>query len=127
MDSTTGESKAYTLITNRGYGFNNLIFAQNLARSKEVDTLSAYRGLIGNRPEMFFNITLTQSEDFVNGVNSIASVESWAAFKKRFGFLRNDPQTWTQLDWFEAWNRQHDPLEAGAQDMSRYDIQDQFD
>ena len=54
-------SEVYTLIANRSYAFNDVVFDENGARQPELDTLSIYHGLVGDFPNLLVRIPVTKA------------------------------------------------------------------
>lgn len=116
------ENQPYTLISNRSYAFNNIVTLGPLAYEPEKDTVAAFRGLFGDRPELFIDLSLEQADSFLKDLLLIHTQNQWARFKETYGIRRNNPVFWQMLDWFHNWDHQAAPLEAGVFDVNEYDI-----
>lgn len=116
------EDRAYSVIAHRVYSYQNIVEVMNLAREPEKDALAAFRGLYGNKPEMFFELNLSQAVEFLRELQLIRSEAMWKVFRAKYGIRRNDARVWTLLDRFTEWDHRTHPLEAGAFDMSEYDF-----
>lgn len=115
----------YSLIPHRGYKFNNFITLEKLSRNKEKDVLSVFRGVVGDRPEIFFYLRAEDVREFVLALNQIKSLDQWINFKNRYGIRRNSSKFWPLLDYVHEWMRQNTPLESGLLDVRNYDVTDQ--
>lgn len=116
------ENQPYTLISHRAYAFNNLVTLHQLAYEPEKDTIAAFRGLYGDRPELFIELSMEQTGKFLKDLTSIKNEKHWENFKKTYAIRRNNPHFWELLDWFHDWDRKSSSLEAGVFDVSQYDI-----
>jgi len=116
--------RVYTFIANRAYKFNNVIFDQNGAYEWRLNTMSIYHGLVGDFPNNFIEIDLSQTNDFVREFAAIRNEEDWKQWKYRYAVLRNQEKVWPMLDFFNAWNFANRKADAGYFDMTYYDLFD---
>jgi len=116
------ENQPYTFISNRSYAFNNIVTLGPLAYEPEKDTVATFRGLFGDRPELFIDLSLERADSFIKDLLLIHTQNDWIHFKETYGIRRNNSIFWQTLDWFHSWAHQNSPLEAGVFDVSEYDI-----
>lgn len=116
------EDKPYTLITHRAYAFNNLVTLNDLAYEPDRDIIAAFRGLYGDRPELFIDLSLRRANLFIKNLLSVKTESDWNILKNTYAIRRNNPRFWELLDWFHSWDQKSSPLEAGVFDVSQYDI-----
>jgi hypothetical protein len=116
------ENKAYTLLLNRSFKFNDMILGMNMAPEPQYDSISFVKGLFGDRPELFLEISLNDSSLFLKRLLAVNSEADWLELKKRYAIKRNDVKIWTMLDWFHSYDKNFDLVEAGVIDMNQYDI-----
>ncbi|WP_145229050.1 fatty acid cis/trans isomerase [Gimesia algae] len=118
------ESRVYSLVANRSYAFNNVVFDENGARQPDLDTLSVYQGLVGDFPNLIIDLKLEQASAFLTELNAVSTTEEWTAWKNKYGTLRNTAAFWTLLDWLTDWNFQNRQPDAGYFDLKYYMLLD---
>ncbi|QDT28024.1 fatty acid cis/trans isomerase [Gimesia panareensis] len=131
MPSTTfvrvtkgGEHRVYSLVANRSYAFNNVVFDENGARQPELDTMSVYRGLVGDFPNLIIDLKIKDVAAFLTELNDVSTPEKWTAWKNRYGTHRNTAAFWPMLDWLTDWNFQNRQPDAGYFDLKYYMLLD---
>lgn len=118
------ESRVYSLVANRSYAFNNVVFDENGARQPELDTMSAYRGLVGDFPNLIIELKLEEASAFLTALSAVSTKEEWSAWKNKYGTLRNTAAFWPLLDWLTDWNFQNRQPDAGYFDLKYYMLLD---
>ena len=118
----TDRSEVYTLIANRSYAFNDVVFDENGARQPELDTLSIYEGLVGDFPNLLVQVSIEQASDLLTELKSISNDKQWQTWRDHYGTLRNDADFWTQFDWFTGWNFKNQSPAAGHFDLRYYTL-----
>jgi hypothetical protein len=118
----TDRSEVYTLIANRSYAFNNVVFDENGARQPELDTLSIYEGLVGDFPNLLVQVSIEQASDLLIDLKAISSDKQWQTWRDRYGTLRNDADFWPRFDWFTDWNFKNQSPAAGHFDLRYYTL-----
>jgi|GEM_PF-4767123 len=116
-----GGKDVYTLLTNRGYMRDKLIFIEKFSRRPEKDELVVVRGLLSATPELFFDVERADGEKFLSELQSVKSKTDWDAFKKQWAVLRDSPKFWSSYDWFNQYSYTQYPKEAGILDLNYYD------
>ncbi|QGQ26527.1 hypothetical protein F1728_29315 [Gimesia benthica] len=114
------EHRVYSLVANRSYAFNNVVFDENGARQPELDTMSAYHGLVGDFPNLIIDLKIEDASACLTELNAISTTEEWTAWKNKFGTLRNSVAFWPMLDWLTDWNFQNRQPDAGYFDLKYY-------
>ncbi|QDV51544.1 fatty acid cis/trans isomerase [Gimesia fumaroli] len=118
------ESRVYSLVANRSYAFNNVVFDENGARQPELDTVSAYHGLVGDFPNLIIDLKLEDASAFLTELDAVSTTEEWTAWKTKFGTLRNMAGFWPLLDWLTDWNFSNRQPDAGYFDLKYYMLLD---
>ncbi|QDU61684.1 Fatty acid cis/trans isomerase (CTI) [Planctomycetes bacterium Pan216] len=122
---TDGKDDAlYTLVANRSYDFNDIIFDQNGAYQPKYNTMSVYHGLVGDFPNLFMEVDLEHAPAFLQELKAIDSMEDWVKWKYKYGILRNSDIFWSSYDFYNGWNFQHRGVDAGHYDLIYYDLFD---
>ncbi|MDG2208179.1 MAG: fatty acid cis/trans isomerase [Pirellulales bacterium] len=116
--------EVYTLIANRSYAFNDVIFDENGARQPKLDTLSVYRGLVGDFPNLLVTLSAAEAGECLVRLRGVESAESWRTWKEEYGTLRNSRRFWPLFDWFTKWNFANQSPEAGHFDLRYYNLLD---
>jgi hypothetical protein len=115
-------SESYTLIANRSYAFNDVVFDENSARQPELDTLSVYQGLVGDFPNLLVRTSIEKAPEFLAGLQAVASEKQWRNWRNKYGTLRNDAEFWPLFDWFTDWNFKNQSPAAGYFDLRYYSL-----
>ncbi|MDG2382396.1 MAG: fatty acid cis/trans isomerase [Pirellulaceae bacterium] len=115
-------SEVYTLIANRSYAFNDVVFDENGARQPELDTLSIYHGLVGDFPNLLVRIPVGSASDLLSDLHAVASDKQWESWRQNYGTLRNSAEFWPLFDWFTDWNFQNRIPAAGHFDLRYYSL-----
>ena len=118
------EHRVYSLVANRSYAFNNVVFDENGARQPELDTMSAYHGLVGDFPNLIIDLKIEDASAFLTELNAVSTTEQWISWKNKFGTLRNTAAFWPMLDWLTDWNFQNRQPDAGYFDLKYYMLLD---
>ncbi len=123
------ERQLYSLISNRGYFSHALVFAEAQERDPSRDTLSVYRGVIGDYPELFLDVPLEQAHEFLNRVQALSPKsykEQLRSIRADFGIRRNSARFWPFVDWLHDWHVKSGDgyITAGILDLSKYDLYD---
>ncbi len=118
------ESKVYSLIANRVYASQDTLIFQNSTALPDENTMSVYPTLIGGFPNLFIQLDINQTTEFLEELKGIKSLEDWNQFKYKYATLRNDEDFWSIYDWFNQWNFQNRGIHAGILDLSYYNISD---
>ena len=118
------ERRVYSLVANRSYAFNNVVFDENGARQPELDTMSAYHGLVGDFPNLIVDLKIEDAAAFLSELNAVSTPEEWSAWKTKFGTLRNTAAFWPLLDWLTDWNFSNRQPDAGYFDLKYYMLLD---
>lgn len=116
--------EVYTLIANRSYAFNDVIFDENGARQPKLDTMSVYKGLVGDFPNLLVSLSAKEASGCLVRLRGVDSAESWRTWKEKYGTLRNTRSFWPLYDWFTDWNFANQSPEAGHLDLRYYNLLD---
>ncbi|MDG2410014.1 MAG: fatty acid cis/trans isomerase [Pirellulales bacterium] len=116
--------EVYTLIANRSYAFNDVIFDENGARQPKLDTLSVYKGLVGDFPNLFVSLSAEEASDCLVQLRAVDSAAAWQQWKEKYGTLRNSRPFWPVFDWFTDWNFANQSPQAGHLDLRYYNLLD---
>jgi len=117
------QSFAYTLIRNKAYKNVISLFSDERKHNLqdiEKDSLTVTNWLAGSYPNFFFNVHISDIENFVEHCMAIKSQQDFDRFVERFGVRRTSPRFWETADWFQAQYARQRPLSSGLYDLSRY-------
>lgn len=118
-----------TFINDRGYAFNNVPMTESVSRNPQADSLSIYRGLTGDYPNLFLDVRPGEVGGLIDGLEALKAMDdesgrvALAELVKRFGVDRTTADFWKFIDWAHAWDYRDEPLRAGIVDISNYGIQ----
>jgi len=123
------EQQLYSLISNRGYFSHALVFSEAKERDPARDTLSVYRGVIGDYPELFLDIPLSRAHEFLNRVQALnpdSYEDQLRSIRADFGIRRNSSRFWPFVDWLHDQHVKTGDgyITAGILDLSKYDLYD---
>lgn len=118
------ERRVYTIVANRSYAFNDVVFDENGARQPELDTMSVYEGLVGDFPNLLIDLKIDQAPAFLAELNAISTAADWQTWKNKYGTLRNTASFWPLLDWLNDWNFTNRQPDAGYFDLRYYMLLD---
>jgi hypothetical protein len=122
----TKQDLAYTLIHNKAYKNISSMFASenhrelNDRRDLEHDTLSVVKGLQGSYPNFFFDIELSQVDEFAERYAAIKNRKDYERFVGLFGVRRTRSDFWKTADWFQDYSAAQQPVLSGLFDLNRY-------
>ena len=126
---TNGEYRLYSLISNRGYLSHNSIFMKEQERDPKRDTLSIFRGAVGDYPELFLDVPLNKAGDFLRRVQALNQQNHKAglrSLKRDYGIRRNSSKFWPFVDWLHSTLAESEGgyIYEGIVDLSKYDLYD---
>jgi hypothetical protein len=122
----TKRDLAYTLIHNKAYKNISSMFADEADRAYEdrrdleQDTLSVVKGLHGSYPNFFFDIELSQINEFADRYAAIRNRKDYERFVGLFGVRRTRSDFWETADWFQDYYAAQQPVLSGLFDLNRY-------
>ena len=119
---SSGTFEIYTLIRNRMHSNVAFMFAEDLRYLPEQDTLTLYPGVLASYPNFIFNVDASEVDDFVD---ALVAVDDEGMFEdtiiREWGVRRTHPRFWALFHGLTDYLQEHDPIEAGVMDMSRYE------
>lgn len=118
------QDHVYTIVANRAYAFNDLVFDENGAAQPDLDTMSVYKSVIGDFPNLLVEVELSNALAMLQDLKAVKTTADWTAWKKKYGALRNEPDFWRTFDWFTEWNFKNRAPVAGHFDLTYYMFQD---
>ncbi len=142
-----GNYRLYSINGNRGYKSHNISLLSSSEtsaplRDAQRDTVSIYRGIVGDFPQLFLDLELApapgpdgrsgpSARDFllaVHGMNPGNGGTVMTRIHQQFAIQRNSQKFWPFVDWLHAWMANHESdlgpghIYAGILDLSRYDV-----
>ncbi|MBF0544560.1 MAG: fatty acid cis/trans isomerase [Candidatus Riflebacteria bacterium] len=113
----------YTLVAHRRYASHNFVSDIIWARKGQgkSDYCSIYRGILGDYPNLFFDIPMNQALNFFGGLLKVNNDTDWVAFRKKFMVPKNQDIFWSTVDWYNAWQAVNNPIYGGIFDIREYD------
>ncbi|MDR3608391.1 MAG: fatty acid cis/trans isomerase [Oligoflexia bacterium] len=112
----------YTMIHNKEQLNVSFMFIDTLYRDPAADDLHILKGIQGSYPNFFFDVPVERLGDFLKRVRAVGARDgSFERLIDDYGVRRMDPRFWKISDWFNAYYRSSDPIEAGVLDLSRYE------
>ncbi len=115
------QDPVYTLIRNTKLRNVSFIFAEDLRREPEKDTLTVIPDFIGSYPNVFFGVPVQQLGDFIEQLKHSQSDTDKDNFYSHYGIRRNNPEIWHYYDFFNQKHLTGQPETGGIFDMNRYE------
>ncbi|MFI3188661.1 isomerase [Crenothrix sp. D3] len=112
---------AYTLIRNKKLRNVSFIFAEDLRREPEKDTLTVIPDFIGSYPNVFFGVPVTQLDSFIEQLKHSSTDVNKDDFYGHYGIRRTNPEIWQYYDFFNQKHLSAHPETGGLFDMNRYE------
>jgi len=82
--------------------------------------MSVVKGLQGSYPNFFFDIELSQVDDFAERYAAISNRKDYERFVGLFGVRRTRSDFWDTADWFQDYYAAQQPVLSGLFDLNRY-------
>ncbi|MFZ2961474.1 MAG: fatty acid cis/trans isomerase [Candidatus Ozemobacteraceae bacterium] len=113
----------YTLVVHRRYASHNFATDTIWARKGQGvnDYCSIYRGIVGDYPNLFFDIPIDQVKGFFGGLLKVKNDAELLALRKKFMVPKNLDTFWSAVDWYNAWQAVNNPIYGGIFDIREYD------
>ena len=137
IETPDGGRGVYSLLRNRAHTNVAYMLGESLRYEPLKDTLTIEPGILGSYPNFMLNMKSSEVAEFVDAMeqvqapgvigglmDSIDQNPSESGFEKiatRWGVRRSNPQFWFYFNDLNAFQRETDPIEAGAMDMSRFE------
>jgi Fatty acid cis/trans isomerase (CTI) len=121
IKNPNGKDRVYSLIHDKAHTNIAFLFAENLRREPEKDTVTVIEGQIGSYPNFFFVVEHGELNNFVHSLSSVSTQQDWRSFIDAFGIRRSSPQFWETADFFQEVAHNQHPRKGGLLDLNRYD------
>jgi hypothetical protein len=115
------QDPVYTLIRNKKLRNVSFIFAEDLRREPEKDTLTVIPDFIGSYPNIFFGVPVAQLSDFIDQLKHSQTDVDKDNFYSHYGIRRTNPEIWQYYDYFNQKHLTEQPETGGLFDMNRYE------
>lgn len=121
VDKTGKHDLAYTLVHNKAHFNVAFMFFEKDRRDYASDTMTVIPGYLGSYPNFFFDVKLTDIDDFVTALAALTNDEDLTKVVEKYGVRRSSPRFWETADWHNAKVVRTEPVDAGQLDLNRYD------
>jgi len=137
IETPDGGRGIYTLLRSRAHTNVAYMLGEKLRYEPLKDTLTISPGVMGNYPSFMLNLKSTEVADFVaemeqvqraskvqklvSAIDQNQDVSGFEKIAERWGVRRSHPQFWFYFNDLNAFQRETQPIEAGALDMSRFE------
>ncbi len=113
----------YTMVAHRRYAAHNFVTDTLWARKGQgaYDYTSIYPGIVGDYPNIFFDVPLNRAREFFWGMAKVKDNGEWLTLRNRFMVHKNEDAFWFTVDWFHAWMAKNMPIIGGIMDVREYD------
>lgn len=113
------ETHFYTLLKNSAYSNISHIVAEEARRIPEEDTLTVGYGFMSSHPNAFFDLSLQQTDDFVQKIQNLESDADLEALFDQYGVRRTSNQFWPYSDSLHQYFKETQPVGFGFFDFNR--------
>jgi len=114
----------FTIHADRTYKAHNFFLGDKLYPDPAYNTIAVYHGAVGAFPNVFFDISESQTGAFLSDMRKVSDEASWQRFRSRYGIARNSEDFWTFFDWLHEFRTKESPnnvpSEQGIVDLSQY-------
>ncbi len=113
----------YSLIRNKAYKNVTSFLADERERDRadvKNDTMTVVNWLEGSYPNFFFNVALSDIDEFTEKCTAIQNKKDYENFVEHYGVRRTNPLFWELSDWFSDNYKKHKPISSGLFDLNRY-------
>lgn len=117
-----GSTQLYSIVHNREHDNVSWIMGEEQRLAPFEDTLTIKEGVLGAYPNMFFAVDESQVAAFTDAASSIASEDGYDRLVDQFGVRRSAQRFWEVYDRVNAIGRRTRPIEGGALDLTRYEL-----
>lgn len=135
IETPDGGRGVYSLLRNRAHSNVAYMFGESLRFEPLKDTLTIAPGVLGSYPNFMLNLKAEEVAAFVDAMEQVPATDKGlisaidqsqdvSGFEKiaaRWGVRRSNPQFWFYFNDLTAFQRETQPIEAGAMDMSRFE------
>jgi hypothetical protein len=123
MRRQDSSAQLYSIVHNREHSNVSWIMGEDLRLAPQEDTLTVREGVLGSYPNMFFVLDERQANDFSNAIAGITSPDGYDRVVNKYGVRRSSAPFWEIYDDITALALQVRPVEGGALDLSRYELE----
>lgn len=118
-----GERTVYSVIRDRAHTNVAFMLGEDLRYQPNDDKLTIYPGVIGSYPNFMFEIPASQLELFSERMKRLDAEQpgEFERIVELWGVRRTHPRFWDLLHDITAWQREHQPLQAGIFDVNRFE------
>lgn len=121
INNADGQRTVYSLIRNRYHTNVAFLLGESWRYKPKKDTLTIYPGIAGSYPNFIFDLSAEQIQAFQQQLLTVTTAEEFEQWVDRWGVRRTHPQFWQIVHDFTAWQREHEPLQAGIFDINRFE------
>lgn len=112
-------ARDYSLLRNSAHTNISHLFAEQLRRVPEEDTLTVVPGFLGAHPNALYRLRRAELPAFAAAVAALDGAEAYGRLAERFAVRRTDAGFWSHLDRLHAAAQAADPLGFGLFDLNR--------
>lgn len=115
------QDPVYTLIRNKKLRNVSFIFAEDLRREPEQDTLTVMPNFLGSYPNVFLAVSVAELPSFIEQLQHSQNSTDIDNFYVHYGIRRTNPAIWQYYDFFNQKYLQQHPETNGLFDLNRYE------
>lgn len=114
------EDVVVSAVIHRWHDNVTFLFGEENTLDPARDSADFFPGFIGSYPNYFFEVEMSELDDFVAMLDNYRGSEEDARQLSRYGINRSDEHFWEVFDWFQHRFLESDPARAGLFDLNRY-------
>lgn len=122
LKSEDGSSRVYSIIHNREHENVSWIMGENRRLAPYQDTLTIRDGVFGAYPNMLFVVEAGEAAAFAKMAAGITKPGGYDRLVDRYGIRRSNARFWAVFDEINSRAFKAQPIERGALDLTRYQL-----
>jgi hypothetical protein len=119
IESDKETDRVYTLLRHNAHKNISSLLNEKANRLPELDTAEIYKGLIGNYPDLIFNVHERDMQLFVNQFVNAQTSARFVQLLDQFSVRRTNPDFWKISDKLHQLHFASDPVAYGLFDYNR--------
>jgi hypothetical protein len=115
------QDPVYSLIRNKELSNVSFIFAEDLRREPEQDTLTVMPNFLGSYPNIFLSVPIAELPQFIEQLQHSQNGMEIDNFYTHYGIRRTNPDIWQYYDFFNQKYQREQPKTGALFDLNRYE------
>ncbi len=121
VEMAGGSRATFSVLRNTAHASVSRLVGERRELRPDEDTLTIVPGVVGAYPNAFYRATVDELPAMAAAMRELRSEADYAAFSKRWGVRRTNPDFWAFSDAVLDRYQRDQPLEAGILDYNRFE------